>query len=148
MFRDVPVALVLVGLGIFVTLQGSGLNYLDEFGPGPGFLPYWLGLILTALASLLTLFALRRRGESAQNSAVNGLGRALLAAAGLVAMAAVLEIAGFLASFALLSFFLVYVIERRSVTGAVTVAVILTLSFLVLFRMVLPSALPTGPWGF
>ena len=151
--RDVAAGLALAGVGILVTRQVQTLSYLDEFGPGPGFLPFWLGALMTVLASLLVFIGLRDRREVPKHESGGPtgsprLGRALLGAVGLVAMAAALDVLGFIVSFALLSFFLVYVIERRSLLGAITVAIAITLSFLLLFRVILPVPLPLSPWGF
>jgi hypothetical protein len=71
-----------------------------------------------------------------------------LASVGLIATVAAMQVLGFFVSLGLLSVFLVYVIERRSLSGAITVAVAITLGFLLLFRVVLPLPLPLSPWGF
>jgi hypothetical protein len=148
--HDAVAGVVVAGLGIFVTRQGRALSYLDEFGPGPGFLPYWLGLLLMALAACLIISAMRShtRIPKQEPGVGSGAGRALLAALGLVVMAATLEVLGFIGSFALLSFFLVYVVERRTLAGAITVTAALTLSFFLLFRVVLALPLPMGAWRF
>lgn len=161
--QDIASGLVLAGVGIFVTLQARTLTYRDEFGPGPGLLPFWLGLILTALALCQAGSALWRgiegRTPNSKGSEIPEFGlrpsiprsrirRVLLACVGLVATVALMEVLGFIASFGLLSFFLVYVVERRSLPSAIAVAVAMTLSFLLLFRVILPVPLPLSPWGF
>jgi putative tricarboxylic transport membrane protein len=154
--KDIAAGLVLAGAGILVTQQVQTLSYLDEFGPGPGFLPLWLGALMTVLASLLVFIGLRRREEVSKPEPATGVTespvprprRALLAALGLIAMAAALEVLGFIVSLALASFFLVYVIERRSLLGAITVTIAITLSFLLIFRAILAIPLPVGPFGF
>jgi putative tricarboxylic transport membrane protein len=52
------VAAVLVAMGVFVTIQSVALSYYTPVGPGPGFFPFWLGLLLVVLAgaSLVTTF--------------------------------------------------------------------------------------------
>ena len=95
--RDLTAGLVLAGLGIMITRYSQSLSYLDEFGPGPGFLPYWLGLVLTALALGLVISAARTRTQALKPEAAGqGSGRALLTIAGLFAMVATLELLGFL----------------------------------------------------
>ena len=154
---DIASALVLVGLGIFVTQQSTKLSYRDEFGPGPGLLPFWLGLLLIALAVCLvisTLILSSPRGKARDPHgpvSVAGLHprlRVVLAWLGLVAMVAVLGALGFILSLGLLTFFLVYVVERRSLGNAVIVTVSITLAFLLLFRVIIPLPLPASPWGF
>ena len=153
--RDIAAGLLLAGVGIYVTRQARTMSYRDEFGPGAGFLPLWLGLLLSVLALCLVAFALRSSPEAPQTEPGGGPGKprwrsglAMLAWLALVAMVATLEALGFIASFALLSFFLVYVVERRSLLSAMTVAVAIALSFLLLFRVILPVPLPANLWGF
>ena len=161
----------MAGVGIFVILQARTLTYRDEFGPGPGVLPFWLGLILTALASCQVVLALWNNGDVRPSPAASRrplpggeadsplplgevgpshsrISRVLLAWVGLVATVAALKVLGFFASLGMLSFFLVYVVERRSLPRAIAVAVAMTLSFLLLFRVILPVPLPLNPWGF
>ncbi len=121
--------------------QSRTLSYQDEFGPGPGFLPYWLGLLLTALSVALIVSA-KSSGSGSP------AGRTLLSIAGLSAMTATLNTIGFIAGFGLLSFFLVYVIERRSLRHSLMVALCMSAGFLLLFHVILPVPLPAGPWGF
>ena len=172
--QDIVSGIVLAGLGIFVTLHARTLTYRDEFGPGPGLLPYWLGLIMTALALLQVVFAAWRgfgngeiRGqtppadESHRDSAElpqrrgsdpifprPRIPQVILASASLIATVAAMEVLGFILTFGLLSFFLVYVVERRSLPGAIVVAVAMVLSFLLVFRVFLPVQLPLSSWGF
>lgn len=153
---DIASGLVLAGLGVFVTQQAARLTYRDEFGPGPGLLPFWLGLLLIALASCLAVFSLRRKEKSGEVDRIpstefgqpHRISRVLLAWLSLVVTVAALNVLGFIVSLGLLSFFLVYVVERRPLRNAITVAVAIALSFLLLFRAILPVPLPVSPWGF
>ena len=147
--RDLAAGLVLAGLGILITRYSQSLSYLDEFGPGPGFLPYWLGLVLTSLALCLVIAAARTRTQAAKPEITGqGSGRALLTIVGLFAMVATLQLLGFLAGFALLSFFMVYVVERRSFARSIAVTAAITFGFFLLFRVIIPLPLPMNAWGF
>jgi hypothetical protein len=153
--KDVAAGLVLTGLGAWVNRQGRLLSYRDEFGPGPGFLPYWLGVVLAVLALFLIISAVRGRLQSANTESSAGAvydrpvrtSRALLAVAGMAVIVAAMELLGFFTSFALLTFFLVYGIERRPLARAITAAAALALAFFILFRILLPIPLPAGAWG-
>jgi hypothetical protein len=74
--------------------------------------------------------------------------RLLLTLAGLALTAGLLEWLGFIVSFALLAFFLVFMVQRRSFTQAVTVALVMSLAFLLVFRVIVPIPLPLNAWGF
>lgn len=40
-----------LALAVYVLVESrTGLNYYTEYGPGPGFLPFWLGALLAALS--------------------------------------------------------------------------------------------------
>jgi putative tricarboxylic transport membrane protein len=44
------VSVVLIALGLFVAVSALELSYYTPVGPGPGFFPLWLGIVLMALA--------------------------------------------------------------------------------------------------
>jgi hypothetical protein len=56
-------AVVLI-LGVAVIFFSSQMQYYSEFGPGPGFLPLWIGIAITACAVVL-LFNLLRKHQKA-----------------------------------------------------------------------------------
>jgi len=43
-------ALPFIGLGVFIVWESRNLKYYSEFGPGAGFLPFWVGAVLTLLS--------------------------------------------------------------------------------------------------
>src|SRR4029453_17887982 len=104
----------LFGWFVFESLR---LSLTDALGPGPGFFPFWLG-VLGAVLALLLFFQLRGHGEQAVAEPVTfdrtGTRNVLLVLAGLVAASAALDLAGFrLAMLALLTYILVVLGVRR-----------------------------------
>jgi hypothetical protein len=55
---------VVLLLGLAVIYFSSQLEYYSEFGPGPGFLPLWVGICITGCAIVLLLNILRKRGRT------------------------------------------------------------------------------------
>jgi hypothetical protein len=145
--QDLVSGLVLAVLGILVARQAATLTYRDEFGPGPGLLPFWLGWIMFALALCQVAVTLWRNPETSPASS-SGKSRVLLAALSFAAMVGAIDVIGFFAGFGALTFFLVYAVERRSLTRSIAVAVAMTLAFVLLFRVLLPVPLPLNDWGF
>jgi uncharacterized membrane protein len=47
-------------LGIAIVFFSSQLPYYSEYGPGPGFLPLWLGIVLIGSAVFVLLNVLRK----------------------------------------------------------------------------------------
>ena len=52
-----------MGLSVWLILEALQFDYLSEFGPGPGFEPFWLGIFLAALSIFLFISTFRRRGD-------------------------------------------------------------------------------------
>src|SRR5262245_49035477 len=85
----------LFGGFVFESLQ---LSLTDALGPGPGFFPFWLG-VLGAVLALVLVMQQRLRNAQASGDEITfdrgGLRNVLLVLAGLTAASAVLELAGF-----------------------------------------------------
>lgn len=145
---DLISGVCLAGLGIYVACAASQLAYSSEYGPGPGFLPLWLGVGLFVLALCLLLHGLFGLPEQQGQAPWTGTGRALAGWLGLMAAIVLLPWLGFSLSFAFLTAFLVFFLERRSPVAAVGVALALALGFHLIFTMALGLDLPPGPWGF
>jgi putative tricarboxylic transport membrane protein len=137
--------------GIYVVVEASRLAYFSEYGgPGPGFLPLWLGIGLSFLGLLLSSLNLSgpARDKSSDARPWLGAGRALGGWAGLVGAIAFLPLLGFTLSFGLLTGYLLRVVDRRSLWATFTVALGLMLGFHLVFAFALGVPLPAGPFGF
>jgi hypothetical protein len=62
---DLIGAVVVLLLGLAVIFFSSQMEYYSEFGPGPGFLPLWIGICITGFASYLILNILRKHEKGA-----------------------------------------------------------------------------------
>ena len=51
---------VVLTLGLAVIYFSSQLQYYSEFGPGPGFLPLWVGICITGFAIVLIFNILKK----------------------------------------------------------------------------------------
>src|SRR5262245_16440094 len=90
-------ALALAALFGFFVFESLRLSLTDTLGPGPGFFPFWLGVLGAALAIVLIL-QLRQPPEGATEAITfdrAGTRNVLLVLAGLIAASALLEVAGF-----------------------------------------------------
>jgi len=147
---ELVAALLLIGLGAFVLARAWDWPYLTPDGPGPGFFPVWIGICIIALAALLVAAQVVRATARSPVAATKwpGAGRVLAGWAGLMVCVALLETAGFTASFLLLTVFLVMVIFRRRFLPALILGVSASAGFWVLFVKLLKVQLPAGPWGF
>jgi putative tricarboxylic transport membrane protein len=137
---------------VFAAATGIAYSYAlkDDLGPGPGFFPFWLGLIGTVLG--LALLAQSWRGRSVGDGA-EGLwpdrpgalrAAALLGGLGLAA----LEPAGFrVTAFVVTAALLVALGVRRPVVIA-AFALVSSFGLFHVFYHWLKVPLPVGPSGF
>lgn len=50
-------------LGVAVIYFSSQMEYYSEFGPGPGFLPLWIGVVLVGCAIFIIINVLRKHDK-------------------------------------------------------------------------------------
>lgn len=143
-------ALLLIVLGAFVAAEAWDWPYLTKDGPGPGFFPLWIGIALMGLSGAFIVLQLAdiRRGRPVQRTSWKGARPVVVGCVALIVAAALLKPAGFLASYALLTIFLVRWIFQQSWSAALTVSIVSAAGFWILFVKLLRVQLPTGPWGF
>ena len=143
-------ALVLIALGGFVAWEAWEWPYMTVDGPGPGFFPLWIGILLVGLSALLIVLQVvdAGGGRPVPRTVWTGTRPALLGWVALVVAAGLLEPAGFVASYLLLSIVLLRVIFRRSWRSTAVVSVVSVACFWGLFVKLLEVRLPAGPWGF
>lgn len=148
---EVASGAVLAALGGYIIVEAWQWEYLGADGPGPGFFPLWYGIAMVVLALLLIGGNLLRRAAAAPAAApVNWrkIGHALITWTAFAVSIALLKVLGFLASFALLTFFVVAGIYRRPLRAALTIAVGGALGFYLVFPLALNVSLPVGVFGF
>ena len=140
---------LLAALGVFILTEARNWAYSSASGPGAGFFPTWYGLAIVVLSLVLIIKSLLRPAQE-DNEAVDPLGvvRALGTWAALALAVALLKPLGFIVSFALLTFFIVAVVFRRSLIVAGTTALATAVGFYVVFPLALNVALPVGYLGF
>jgi putative tricarboxylic transport membrane protein len=147
---EVLAGLFLAALGTLILLPALSWDYISDTGPGPGFLPVWLGIIIIGLSSLLVFGTLRKRFASniATRENAHKPIRSFMIWFAIMLGAALLTTLGFYVTFALLTAFLVLAMEKRSVPVAVAVAAGGAVGFYLIFSLALRVPLPSGPWGF
>jgi putative tricarboxylic transport membrane protein len=123
--------------------------YWGENGPGPAFLPFWLGLVMALLATMLLASAARARepGEPWLPRG-EGLLRIAIVLGASVAYVALLEVLGMAIATALFLIVLVRWPDRRPWTTAITIGVAVAALNYVVFTRWLRVPMPIGPFGF
>lgn len=138
--------LVWAAIGAFIVTQAQPLPYMDEWGPGPGLFPLWLGLILIGLGLLLTFQASLRRQAAGElvipdKKAVLSI---LLVILGLFAFNYICESLGFFLTAFLFILAILAFVERRSWRFSLAIAALSTLIFYCIFEIAFRLRLPPG----
>ena len=139
---------LLATLGLYIVLEARNWTYSGPEGPGPGFFPIWYGILMIGLSVALIvskLAATREREDGLTDW--RAIGRALSTWFAFSVAVALLKPLGFLLSFALLTFFLVTVVFRRSPVTAAITALAVALGFQLTFPLALGVPLPVGLLG-
>jgi len=146
---EVASGAVLAALGVYIIVEAWQWEYLGADGPGPGFFPLWYGIAMAVLALLLIVINLMRRAAAVRAAPVDWrkIRHALITWTAFAVSIALLKPLGFLASFALLTFFVVAGIYRRPPRSALAIAVGGAIGFYLLFPLALNVSLPVGVFG-
>ena len=123
--------------------------YWGENGPGPAFLPFWLGLVMALLATMLLIGAARARnpGEPWLPRG-EGLRRIGFVLGATMVYAVLLNVLGMAIATALFLIVLVRWPDRRPWTTAIAVGIAVSALNWVVFTRWLRVPMPTGPFGF
>ena len=136
--------IALAALGSFVIAQARQWDYLTPEGPGAGFFPMWYGIAIWVLAVFLLASNIKFKAKIQTEQIL----RALSVWLALAVSVALFKWLGFVASFALFTFFVVAVPYRRPLRTAAAVAAGVALGFYAVFDLALGIALPAGVLGF
>lgn len=145
MSRDLVSGLFWLAVAIFAAVQGLSLKLDSLSRPGPGFFPFWGGVVLGALSLVLIVRSFRRVSERPRIRPESW--KPLVVVGALAAYLLLLEPLGFVAV-TFLFLLLLFRLERRGWAFSAASAAIGTLASYVLFQVWLKTQLPTGPLGF
>jgi len=140
--------LILSGLVIW---ESSQMPPSASFGPGAGFLPFWLGILLAVLATILFVSAWRRQATEKDSEPVFPGKQALLVITlvlvGLAGYILLIEVLGYLVDTFLFIVFLMKVVEHEKWPLTLMVAVITTALLFITFQLLLQITLPSNMFG-
>jgi hypothetical protein len=123
--------------------------YWGPNGPGPAFLPFWLGVVMAVLATLLFVGALRAKDPGDDWFPTGeGLRRLGLVLGATVAYVALLNVLGMVVATVLFLVALMRVLDRCGWPLTLSVALATAGSIYLVFSRWLKVPLPTGMLGF
>ena len=138
---------MLAALGAFIVQQAMGWEYLTPDGPGAGFFPRWYGMAIVVLSLVLVIRGLRTKTPATEPAPTESTRRVLVAWVALVGCVLLAKVLGFLASFALLCWFIATMLFGRPQRSAIPFALGAAIAFWLVFDVALGVSLPRGPWG-
>jgi putative tricarboxylic transport membrane protein len=142
----------LLVLSGFVIWEAAQMPPSATFGPGSGFLPFWLGVLLAVLATILFVSAKRREVTEKDSESVFPGKQALFAIAavlaGLAGYILLIDVLGYLVDTFLFVVFLVKVVEREPWPLTLKLAVATTIGLFITFQILLKITLPSNMFGF
>ena len=144
--------LLALALAVYVMVESrTTLNYYTEYGPGPGFLPFWCGALLAGF-SAAWLFQVSLRPVEAPPEGFAppraGVARIVSVIGALLAFALLMGVIGFqLAMLAFLWFLLLRIGGRRHL-ASLMLALAGSAAFTYLFRNRLDVPLPLSAFEF
>jgi len=146
MSRDRVSGLFWLAVALFAAAQGLALKLGSLHRPGPGFFPFWGGVVLGLLAIVLVV---RSPGGNVPGGARlrPDNARPVVAVGAVFGYLLLLEMLGFVAV-TFLFLLLLFRLERRSWTFSAASAGAGAVGCYVLFQLWLKTQLPTGPLGF
>jgi len=146
MSKDLASSLFWLAIAIFFSLEGFiNLKLGSLRSPGPGFFPFWGGVVLGLLSLVLLLSSLKNMGRLSLS--VLKSSKLLLVTGALLAYLLLLETFGFM-TITFLFLFLLFRMEYRGWVFSAVTALIGAVSSYALFQLWLKTQLPAGPFGF
>jgi putative tricarboxylic transport membrane protein len=135
-----------LALGIAVIVPSRRLPYRSDYGPGPGFLPTWIGWVLTACAAVVTVQELRTPAEGELFGPRTALAAKVLAAIAVTLL--LVPVLGFAAAFGLLIAAVMRLTGRHPWIACGAAAAAVAVGLHVVFASWLSVPLPTGHLGW
>jgi len=147
--------IVLILFAAFIARESLELKYYTTLGPGPGFFPFWLSVLMGVLAAIMFVQATFRQAEPMPDDFYGsrvGYLRALAVIVSFVWLVFTMEGIGFRISMAVFFAWLLLTLGRQKGVIGWIIMIGLTAAgswgAFWLFNDVLKVILPLGPWGF
>ena len=144
-------SIICMGLSLWLIIESLQFDYLSEFGPGPGFEPFWLGILLAILSVALLINTFRRKDDSeAEKSHLPGwkaLGRVGLIMLITAGFALSLNTLGFVVTVFLFVALILFVLEDVGILKSMFYGIMFSGSVFLIFSYWMEINFPKGFLG-
>jgi len=147
---DLITGFVLLALSGYVIWESWMMPASGTFGPGSGFLPLWLGILMALLSVMLIVGAWLRRPVPEEKAPFPGrkaLLRVIAVMVGLGVYISLMEVLGFVLNTFLFVAYLMLAVEREKMKLTMLVAVLTTAGLYIIFQVLLGITLPKNMFG-
>jgi putative tricarboxylic transport membrane protein len=139
---------ILLAFAGYIMVTSLSMKYVTAGVPGPGFVPFWAGLILAGAAVMILVNSWKKplAGLLMANRAI--LWRTVIFGLGMAVMVFLIPYLGMVVTLALFMLLTVPFLGARDKVKIAASVVLVPLFVYVLFQFVLQVPLPVGPWRF
>jgi len=144
-------AIFCMGLSLWLIIESLQFDYLSEFGPGPGFEPFWLGIFLAILSISLFINTIRRKADAEDEKSrlpgwksIGRIGLIMLLIAG---FALSFNTLGLLVTVFLFVALILYILENISILKSIFYGIMFSGSVFLIFSYWMEINFPKGFLG-
>jgi len=146
---DRVLGLLVMILGTFILVQSLKLQYYLDGIPGPGFTPFWVGVVLIVLAVLIIISSFFGQAKTEKSPFIKqDLLKMFGAIGGSLLVVVITEYIGMLLSLGLLAGFFTWFYGLRKRRTVILTAVLTPIILYLVFSLGLGVTFPTGRLGF
>lgn len=138
-------SLPFIAMSMFVVLEARRMRYYTEYGPGPGFFPFWLGCLMLLLSAMWLLQVTFKSVEPMESSFVpdrKGVLRLLSALVALVLFTVFVEVVGFRLAMLAFMLFVLMAFGRQNILVTVLISLLVSFGMFYVFQNWLDVRLP------
>lgn len=140
-----------LGLSLWCYLESRKFNYLTDFTPGPGFLPFWVGVILATLSCYLLVDTFRRKPTEEDEKSILPARHALYRVGFIFLMLfgvwIIMPVLGYPMTVALFVATILKFLERYSILKSIGYGIAYAVVTWIIFEYFMQMGFPTGYLG-
>ena len=148
---DITFSVISMGLSFWLILESQRFAYASKFGIGPGFFPFWLGIVLAAFSIVTFIITLRKKYDVEDLKPClpgwRSVGRLSLIMLIMAGFALVMNSFGFILTVLIFVSVILFILEGESVPKSIFYGVMFSAAVFLIFRYWLEVDLPTGLLG-
>jgi putative tricarboxylic transport membrane protein len=146
-------SIICLGISLWLILESSNYNYVVKYTPGPGFFPFWLGVVLALFSTVLLVETVVKRTGKKLNEPHRLPGRQALYRVGEITLltagfALLMTSIGFALSVVCFVAVILHFLERVTLVRSLLTGLIMSACVYLIFEYWMQIGLPAGFWRF